>query len=505
MADHVFTPRKTRAPQGSYRTVPPASSSTALPSTPSARTHYQQRTLTGRIIKPASVPTSSAHSLAKPLVPSPRTSAANTSRPAKRPKLVPSSSSAAASFTPPSSSSSSSPATPRAAKYGLCPKCRTGRRIRSRFKPHGRSPHAGKFRFVCSNRAVWDPESGQLVGCTYWEALEEDPLARAEEFRRQGQRPQQLERMGQLEGKKVRGCPRCGQGRLVEEERDWRRWWERVWVCRKGDGNWEGCGYRKVVGVGGDVQDGRDDGGGSGEGTATGAQRTEPNEFQGAVIFDRPAPVVDLTDLEEETVPHPCATVPSTTTWPERRPIRTPATPTREQANVVVIDDKEEPGITDYGDFGSEDERELVQLADQIMEELDEQEELELIEMADKVSAAVSQRDNLDENGSGSTKRANHVSASISLPQQSDIDEEEEEALELIELADRVAASLPQQGGLDEEQGPGLTRRMNHIPTTFSMPQQLCEDEEEHELELIKLTDRVSAFFLPAQKRRFDF
>jgi hypothetical protein len=51
-------------------------------------------------------------------------------------------------------------------KYGRCPDCETGRRERSRFNPFGRSPHAGKFRFVCSNRRGNPP-------CNYSEVSEE--------------------------------------------------------------------------------------------------------------------------------------------------------------------------------------------------------------------------------------------------------------------------------------------------------------------------------------------
>lgn len=52
-------------------------------------------------------------------------------------------------------------------KYGRCPRCATGRRIRSRYNPHGTSAHRGKFRFVCSHRSE--------LGCDYSETLDDDP------------------------------------------------------------------------------------------------------------------------------------------------------------------------------------------------------------------------------------------------------------------------------------------------------------------------------------------
>ncbi|KAK4117712.1 hypothetical protein N656DRAFT_56652 [Canariomyces notabilis] len=86
----------------------------------------------------------------------------------------------------------------KTAKYGLCPVCRIGRRVRSRFHPKGTSPFPGKWRFVCSNRIVpsnkntSNNDSGsssssssssngqamvkQSKGCTYTEVLDFDPM-----------------------------------------------------------------------------------------------------------------------------------------------------------------------------------------------------------------------------------------------------------------------------------------------------------------------------------------
>ncbi|KAL2150273.1 hypothetical protein VTH82DRAFT_7949 [Thermothelomyces myriococcoides] len=59
-------------------------------------------------------------------------------------------------------------------KYGRCPHCGTGRRVRSRFNPYGQSVHRGKFRFVCSNR----PNQG----CGYSEVLDSDPALDPESY-----------------------------------------------------------------------------------------------------------------------------------------------------------------------------------------------------------------------------------------------------------------------------------------------------------------------------------
>ncbi|KAL2198481.1 hypothetical protein P885DRAFT_76088 [Corynascus similis CBS 632.67] len=59
-------------------------------------------------------------------------------------------------------------------KYGRCPRCATGRRLRSRFNPYGHSAYRGKFRFVCSNKTEH--------GCSYSEVLESDPALDPESF-----------------------------------------------------------------------------------------------------------------------------------------------------------------------------------------------------------------------------------------------------------------------------------------------------------------------------------
>lgn len=52
-------------------------------------------------------------------------------------------------------------------KYGFCPKCAIGRRIRSAGDPRRNPIHRDKFRFTCSRKSE--------VGCDYLEILDSDP------------------------------------------------------------------------------------------------------------------------------------------------------------------------------------------------------------------------------------------------------------------------------------------------------------------------------------------
>ena len=130
------------------------------------------------------------------------------------------------------------------AKYGLCPMCQTGRRVRSRFKPHGTSPHAGKFRFLCSN----NPR------CKYWEVLDEDPInkdpalwqeqaLRQAQLHAQTQQAQQAQQQksGEALGGRGKKCPACVTGWLVEKLKDTFHGKQTVLVCGGG------CGYQLEV------------------------------------------------------------------------------------------------------------------------------------------------------------------------------------------------------------------------------------------------------------------
>lgn len=287
--------------------------------------------------------------------------------------------------------------------------------MRSRFKPHGRSPFAGRFRFVCSNRAA---------GCSFWELLEGDPLLEDPAvFHQKGSGPGSGSGFGSgqglgpclgpgsdLEGKdgengavraaprKAVVCPRCGEGVLVEKGRDVFRWRERVLVCERVAEGGGGCGYREEVAGGGDGR--------------AGAERAG-DEFQAAVIArppERQRVVVDLTGDEE--MPCLAGAEEKRTTFPTahgkavgemlrrdgRGPVQAavgerrdpqPETPSRGTGDVVAIEAGAGPGSTEFDDdLNSEEERELIRLADQVMDDLNPEEELELIELADRVSAS---------------------------------------------------------------------------------------------------------------------
>ncbi|KAL2181049.1 uncharacterized protein P884DRAFT_274880 [Thermothelomyces heterothallicus CBS 202.75] len=99
-------------------------------------------------------------------------------------------------------------------KYGRCPRCGTGRRVRSRFNPYGQSVHKGKFRFVCSDRANH--------GCGYSEVLESDPALDPESYLQNAVAPPQAapssasaalrnRRQGQKQGR-TRGSSASGSG-----------------------------------------------------------------------------------------------------------------------------------------------------------------------------------------------------------------------------------------------------------------------------------------------------
>ncbi|EGS22988.1 uncharacterized protein CTHT_0014670 [Thermochaetoides thermophila DSM 1495] len=119
--------------------------------------------------------------------------------------------------------------------------CQTGRRVRSRFKPYGTSPHAGKFRFVCSNN----------LRCKYWEVLDEDPINKdpvmwQEQALRQAQlraktqlvQQAQQQKSGEAPGESGKKCPACVTGWLVEKLKDTFHGKQAVLVCGGG------CGYQ---------------------------------------------------------------------------------------------------------------------------------------------------------------------------------------------------------------------------------------------------------------------
>ncbi|KAH6854895.1 hypothetical protein B0I37DRAFT_350153 [Chaetomium sp. MPI-CAGE-AT-0009] len=173
-------------------------------------------------------------------------------------------------------------------KYGRCPRCATGRRIRSRYNPHGASVHRGKFRFVCSSKAE--------TGCDYSETLDDDPALCPDLFSGRGNttgvkggaaggggggqgEEEEDEEEGDFEilgqsavvtpskafGRRAGaatiardkppqnlGCPECMVGRLAKRRRDNSRFTETMLVCEKawnGKDVVGGCGYQIDIGA----------------------------------------------------------------------------------------------------------------------------------------------------------------------------------------------------------------------------------------------------------------
>ncbi|KAL2019591.1 hypothetical protein VTK56DRAFT_9488 [Thermocarpiscus australiensis] len=424
----------------------PPSAAEAQATSPPSRTH--QRTLTGRITK-------------SPLPPSPSTP----KTPVKKKKT--------------------SPATPSSAssKYGPCPSCHTGRRVRSRYNPHVTSPVAGRWRFVCSNRAsaASNKKKNGGGGCPYYEVLDADPLydpAFIPLPKTPSKTPQ---------GRKDRGpCPACGEGNLVEKCRDTFRWREKVRVCegKKGGRGRGGCGYGQEVGAGGDDQEK------GGEGVKESKREKEKDGFwveaarvvaAGATAgpAGRRREVIDLTVDEAEA---PRASRAALARLGERRPTK----PTTPRKSVVVIGD-EEPRVEDSGtgysgergagkkgagkkgagkgnfiELDSDEETEFIRLADHVPDELDEEDELRLIEFADKLIVEKEARRASSPawvpepgNGTGDKDSGSQDFDEFGSEDESQlvkladrvVDEfDEQDELKLIELADAVSASLSPQG-----------------------------------------------------------
>ncbi|KAK3310928.1 uncharacterized protein B0T15DRAFT_571398 [Chaetomium strumarium] len=391
-------------------------------------------------------------------------------------------------------------------KYGPCPKC-PGRRIRSRFNPHGNSPHKGKFRFVCSNRY------NNVRDCDYQEVLESDPLNDPEFHQAQAEarvRAQSSSPRGGGGGELFRtgtgianpfpaaapnmyentntamtmtmtptpaggagdnptpryGCPECLRGRLVQKVRETAQWRERVLVCEKVWNAKEGemvggCGYKLELENGPaydadeeeeeqqqqQQEDGEDKQHGYGYGAGVGGalmarsgkkkmqekkkekdeaeKRREVEEWERearewqlknpftAAILPGPADdkdkiVVDLTSDDELLPQHSSsARLPASSMIvgevggsapiyisdddePEDGGMAVSVSAT---ATVDTVEVSAGTATAEFDDLGSDEEMELVKMADQvdqaINDDLGEEEELELLELADQVSSSM--------------------------------------------------------------------------------------------------------------------
>ncbi|GAB1311637.1 hypothetical protein MFIFM68171_01847 [Madurella fahalii] len=335
----------------------------------------------------------------------------------------------------PNSNPRQPPSTPkgsRTPKYGPCPRCGTGRRVRSRFHPSGTSPFPGKWRFVCSNRIVPHPPPppkedgnkgyGERIrrerdgGCTYWELLDADPLYDLEP--RPEEESASKSRAGRRARKGKKTCSACGKGQLVERARDTFRWMERVLVCEgavgrsgKGKGGEEkggGCGYLEMIPagiVGGGREEGSVEGGAvrepdkkkEGKGETAWRPQDELQEAAAAATSAaveaiemmkrrRGAEVIDLTeDGEDEGEELTLVAVVPKANGPKKG--ITTALP---MVSGRIRKDARAAEEDEFTDFDSEDEMELIRLADTVVDDLDEEDELQLVELADRVSASMS-------------------------------------------------------------------------------------------------------------------
>jgi hypothetical protein len=228
------------------------------------------------------------------------------------------------------------------------------------------------------------------------------------------------------------GCPQCMKGELVQKRRDTFRFRETILVCEK---VWNsnakqvggGCGY--TMEINSEPLDGiknkDDDGDADADSVsvtkvdkATNAAKTNKNRVSKREKTD----MDELVAQERENGmqnPHAAAIMvgPPTDKFKEKPKekivvdltsddellgIASPPKPTRKLPTPmigahapIVIDDDETKPAAEFDELGSEDELQLIQLADKAedaRDELDEDDELELIEMTDKAAATMAPR-----------------------------------------------------------------------------------------------------------------
>lgn len=78
-------------------------------------------------------------------------------------------------------------------RYGICPRCKSGHKIRKLNNPRGKGPHAGQWSFACSNRRGSNP-------CRFYELLDGDPLIKLQQrYQHQAAHKQQLPHQGEID------------------------------------------------------------------------------------------------------------------------------------------------------------------------------------------------------------------------------------------------------------------------------------------------------------------
>ncbi|KAK3372036.1 hypothetical protein B0H63DRAFT_286747 [Podospora didyma] len=106
-------------------------------------------------------------------------------------------------------------------KYGWCPKCKFGRKVRKTINPDNPDPEmAGKWYFACSNK--------ETEGCELFELLQNDPMLSLP--------PTPLSR---------RRCPQCYLGFLEERCKDPFHFMERYLECSRKKALENPCMYRQ--------------------------------------------------------------------------------------------------------------------------------------------------------------------------------------------------------------------------------------------------------------------
>jgi hypothetical protein len=226
------------------------------------------------------------------------------------------------------------------------------------------------------------------------------------------------------------GCPQCLKGRLVQKCKDTFRWRERLLVCEKvlvGQAWVGGCGYTLELENGPSSQEshgGMDRGGfeivdmdaadaegctGASGGNTRGMGGRDKEDGKrrdtlgwtdaelrrawanplatavpaAAVDRFRKKVVVDLTEGEEKGLPGSS----SWQTLPASSDLMVGGKP------VLFVEDDEPPAATvRFEELSSDDERELIKMADRVgdkLDDLDAEDELELIELADRASGSM--------------------------------------------------------------------------------------------------------------------
>jgi hypothetical protein len=231
------------------------------------------------------------------------------------------------------------------------------------------------------------------------------------------------------EPKQRLGCPQCMKGELVERCRDTFRFRETILVCQKAyNSNTKevggACGY--TMEINSEPLDGinkDDDGDGvsvtkvvkaadAAKANKTRVSKREKTDMDELVAQEREKGmqnphaaaimvgppmdkfkekpkkkiVVDLTSDDELLGKAPA---------PVPKPTRKLPTPMIGAHAPIVIDDDEPKPATEFEELSSDDELQLIQLADKAADardELDEDDELELIEMTDKAAATMASR-----------------------------------------------------------------------------------------------------------------